>query len=140
MRSWSWPWKASIVMMAYVLMWFPTVLTHISEVDSPRDFLLGAPLPWRSPSISASLAWDIYLIPAAVDAAFWLLIATAIIRALKLLLTPVPRALGVALFLGLALAFGWAALWTFFILLDPYFLLWYPENLSFEGLSIGSPL
>ena len=137
MKRRSWVWTISALMLAVVLMWFPTVLVHISEVDSPRDVLLGAPLPWRSPSITASLAWDIALVPVLLDALFWILIASALIHTLEGSLARAPRVVGVVVFVGLTLSFAWAVLWTFFVLIDPYFLLWYPENLSFEGLSLG---
>lgn len=74
-------WLAALS-LALGLLWLP-VRFGITEVDSPRTALFGAPLPWRSPSIIFSLGTNVYWGPLLLDAAFWLLVAFGLIKLWK---------------------------------------------------------
>jgi hypothetical protein len=66
--------RLAFLLMMVGLAFFPSVQYRVLVVDGPDTEFYGFPLPWNSRFIAGSLAKDIYVLPALLDAVFFLFV------------------------------------------------------------------
>lgn len=72
--------RATFAPLAVSLLWLVQLDFAVSEVDSPRSHFFGSPLPWNAPSLSASMASDVFLGPLVIDVAVYAAIVWVLVR------------------------------------------------------------
>ena len=66
--------------LTVALLLFPSLKFDVAIVDGGTVPFYGTPLPWNSRSLAFSMAKDIYVVPLAIDVAFYVIVSMIAVR------------------------------------------------------------
>jgi hypothetical protein len=130
----------SFIPLSIGLMVFPSLVWNMAPAngDGPNTDYFGFPLPWNSRSIAASLVKDVYIVPLALDLAFYLLVGFFLWRAVS---GYIDRLGNLARWGILSFVWGYgliAGAWICLVLsIETFLNVWYTYKLDIWSIKIG---